>query len=103
MARRGPQPDSRDEDPSDEDLERFGEDAARTVADAVCPDCGARVWSEADVCPKCFAYLGGDAPRARGRGFFRRQWKVLVIVLLIIATLAFAGIELLPGLLGPRR
>jgi hypothetical protein len=89
-ARRDPE-----EGPSDEDLDRFGEDAP--AADARCPDCGAAVWSEADVCPKCYAYLGGDAPRAR-RGFFVRHWRAVVIIALLVATLTLAGIPILQAL-----
>ncbi len=74
-----------DEGPSPDDLDRFGDDAPRTAADAICPDCGAPVWSEADVCPKCFSYLGGEAVRARRRGYFAKHWKLLVVILLLVA------------------
>lgn len=85
-----------DEGPSEEDIERFGDDAP--ALDARCPDCGTRVWSEADVCPKCFAYLGGDAPRAR-RGLFADRWRTVVVVALIVAMLALAGIPVLQAVL----
>jgi hypothetical protein len=85
-----------DEGPSDEDLDRFGEDSP--VADARCPDCGAAVWSEADVCPKCYAFLDGDAPRPT-RGFFARRWRTLVVVLLIVAMLTLAGIPVVQALI----
>jgi hypothetical protein len=87
-----------DEGPSDEDLDRFGEDSP--VADARCPDCGAAVWSEADVCPKCYAFLDGDAPRPT-RGFFARRWRTLVVVLLIFAMLTLAGIPVVQALIRP--
>ncbi|MFZ4466713.1 MAG: hypothetical protein ACOYO7_06605 [Phycisphaerales bacterium] len=87
-----------DEGPSDEDLDRFGEDSP--VADARCPDCGAAVWSEADVCPKCYAFLDGDAPRPT-RGFFARRWRTLVVVLLIVAMLTLAGIPVVQALIRP--
>ena len=85
-----------DEGPSDEDLERFGEDSPR--ADARCPDCGASVWSEADVCPGCHAYLGGDAERVRPP-LFRARWRTLVVAALIAAMLALAGIPVLEAFL----
>lgn len=85
-----------DEGPSDEDLDRFGEDAP--AADARCPDCGAAVWSEADVCPRCYAFIG-DAPASAGRGFFAHRWRTLVVVLLILAMLTLAGIPVLQALL----
>src|SRR5690242_4791978 len=43
----------KDEGPSRQDIERFNRETA------YCPDCGAEVWDQAEVCPKCFAYLGG--------------------------------------------
>jgi hypothetical protein len=87
-----------DEGPSDDDLDRFGEDSP--VADARCPDCGAAVWSEADVCPRCYAFLGGDAHRP-ARGLFARRWRTLVVVAMILAMLALAGIPVVRALVRP--
>ena len=87
-----------DEGPSDDDLDRFGEDSP--VADARCPDCGAAVWSEADVCPRCYAFLGGDAHRP-ARGLFARRWRTLVVVTMILAMLALAGIPVVRALVRP--
>ena len=86
-----------DEGPSEDDIERFGDDSP--VADARCPDCGASVWSEADVCPKCFSYLAGSAPAAPQGGMFAKHWKAIIIWALIIATLTLAGIPVLQALL----
>lgn len=73
-----------DEGPSVEDLERFSHEAAH------CPDCGAEVWDQADVCPKCFAYLGGaTSSRPPMENWLRRRWTLLVIIALIIAMLAW--------------
>ena len=85
-----------DEGPSDEDIERFGDETPK--ADARCPDCGTAVWSEADICPKCFAFLGGEAAPARP-GMFAAHWKAIVVWALIIATLTLAGIPVLQALL----
>ena len=46
----------RDEGPSPEDLRRFGEEAETW---GYCPECGAKVYDDADVCPKCFAWITG--------------------------------------------
>ena len=71
-----------DEDPSPEDIERFSHETAR------CPDCGAEVWDAADVCPKCFAYLGGNTGSRSPYGqWLRGRWLLLIIALLIIAML----------------
>jgi hypothetical protein len=88
-----------DEGPSSEDLDRFGEDSPK--ADARCPDCGAAVWSEADICPKCYAFLGGEAVPVRG-GLFAKHWKAIVVWALIVATLTLAGIPVLQAFLRPR-
>ena len=82
-----------------EDLDRFGEDSPK--ADARCPDCGAAVWSEADICPKCYAFLGGEAVPVR-RGLFAKHWKAIVVWALIVATLTLAGIPVLQAFLRPR-
>ena len=91
-------PTRRDEDegPSDEDIDRFGEESPRL--DARCPDCGTRVWSEADVCPKCYAFLGGEAPTS-GRGLFAQRWRAVLVAALIVAMLTLAGIPVLQALL----
>ena len=88
-----------DEGPSEDDIERFGDDSP--VADARCPDCGASVWSEADVCPKCYSYLAGSALAAPRGGMFAKHWKAIIIWALIIATLTLAGIPVLQALLRP--
>lgn len=69
-----------DEDPTDEDVQRFGAGES-TVR---CPDCGASVWAEADICPKCFTILTGDSPR-RGplAAGFHRRFKVVVVLALV--------------------
>ena len=68
-----------DEGPSSEDLERFGDDTA------LCPDCGAEVWDEADICPKCFAYIGGQASRhAPLQRWVNRKSIILIVILLLI-------------------
>jgi len=48
-----------DEGPSEDDLARFSD------GDAYCPDCGSEVHDTAEVCPRCYAYLGGDVSRFR--------------------------------------
>lgn len=68
-----------DEGPSEEDLRRFGSETAH------CPDCGAEVWDSAEVCPKCFAYLGGNtSSKSAAQSWFDRKIFVLIIILLII-------------------
>jgi len=70
----------RDEDPSEEDIERFSGETA------FCPDCGAEVWDEAEVCPECHAYLGGNSSsKPPVQAWFQRKWIAVVIILLVIA------------------
>lgn len=69
-----------DEDPSPDDLERFSHDTA------FCPDCGAEVWDQAEVCSSCGAYLHGDTMRRPPReGRRRHGWLTLVAVVTAIA------------------
>ena len=74
----------RDEGPSPEDLERFDGETA------YCPECGAQIWDQADVCPKCFSYLAGEtSSRPPLETWFRRLWLLLVVIVLVIAMLAW--------------
>jgi hypothetical protein len=69
-----------DEGPSDDDLARFGSD------DTLCPDCGARVWDQADICPKCFAFVGdGHARRSPIQQYMHQKMMLLIIIILLIA------------------
>jgi hypothetical protein len=73
----------KDEDPSEEDVERFSSETA------FCPDCGAEIWDSAEVCPKCFAYLGGETSSRKpvAREIQRRSVVVLVAVLIALMIL----------------
>ena len=76
-----------DEGPSLDDMNRFGGDTG------YCPECGEEIWDQAEVCPKCRAYLAGglssQPPPARDI-----QNKFVLIVTLIIL-LAFVLIYVL--------
>ena len=73
-----------DEGPSPDDIARFDHESA------FCPDCGAEIWDQADVCPKCFAYLGGDTSRHPPMdAWLRHRWTLLIIFALILAMLAW--------------
>lgn len=68
----------RDEGPSPEDIERFSNDVGH------CPDCGAEIWDQADICPKCYAYLAGHTTsRTPMESLFRRKWVVLIAIAVI--------------------
>ena len=72
-----------DEDPSPEDLERFGHDTAH------CPACGAEIWDQADLCPACGATVGDPvAGRPPLEDWFRRRWMILVAIVALAAFLA---------------
>lgn len=76
-----------DEGPSAEDLRRFGGE------EAYCPDCGATIWDQADVCPKCYAYVAGQTTRHRPpeeplARHFRGRWKAVVVIAVIAGLLA---------------
>jgi len=78
-----------DEGPSPEDLARFSDESGH------CPFCGAEVWDQADVCPKCRNYIGGDTlsthPTER---WFRGKSQVLVILAVLLGLLAYLWIQL---------
>ena len=73
-----------DEDPSDEDIDRFSGE------EAFCPECGAQIWDSVEVCPKCFAYIGGNAiARPPVQQWMNRKMLVVIVVILLIALLAW--------------
>jgi predicted nucleic acid-binding Zn ribbon protein len=79
----------RDEGPSEEDMRRYGHEADPDGASVFCHDCGAPMHHDAEICPKCFCYTGGDAlRRSPQRERARRALTVVVILLLVIALLA---------------
>ena len=73
-----------DEGPSSEDLERFGgEDSA------LCPDCGAEIWDQAEYCSKCSAYVGGNTSRRSPEDrWLQQRWIGALVVLLIAGLLS---------------
>ena len=72
----------RDEDPSPQDIDRFGGETA------YCPDCGAEIWDQAERCPACGNLVGG---RTRSRepveAWLRGRWLALVAILALLAFL----------------
>lgn len=75
----GSEPDPQDFELADE--ERFSGDTA------FCPDCGAKVYDDADVCPACFTWLNGETARHPPDVHRRRQQGRGLVVILIIAGL----------------
>lgn len=74
-----------DEDPSDDDVDRFGGDTGW------CPDCGREVWDEAWQCPHCGAVVEGrilrDPPDAVGSRISAKSVVVLVVLIIVILLL----------------
>lgn len=62
-----------DEDPTPEDIERFGDVTQK------CPHCGTDLYDDAEVCWKCGLAVTETPRRAR------TAWLVAVIVALIVA------------------
>lgn len=69
-----------DEEPSDEDIERLSHDTAH------CPDCGAEIWDQAEICPKCGQYVGGNTlSRPPLAAEWRAKWLILIVLALLVA------------------
>lgn len=67
-----------DETEHDEaDQKRFASDIA------YCPECGAEVLDDADICPKCFTWIDGATHRKPSK--LRRSFRVGVVILLLLA------------------
>ena len=72
-----------DEDPSPEDLQRFGHDTAHW------PRCGAEIWDQAELCPACGTSVSGRAAsRSPMESWLRRRWLILVTIGALAAFLA---------------
>ena len=72
------------EGPSADDLRRF------SGGEAFCPDCGAGIHDQADVCPKCYAYLAGETSRFRPvERDLRARFIALTVVALILVLLGW--------------
>ena len=72
---------SPDDGPDADDLARFGGDTA------FCPDCGAELWDQAEVCPACSSLVGGRMIGRRGRRFRRARTWITVIAIVCLAAL----------------
>jgi uncharacterized membrane protein YvbJ len=78
-----------DEDPSDEDLDRFAGEIG------YCPDCGEEVWDEAYQCPHCESVIEGrigHAPVDRAASLLSAK-TVIVLVALIVLVLVLMQIR----------
>jgi hypothetical protein len=76
-------------DEVDEDADFAGPDDEDTATDVrPCPACGAEVYAESDHCPNC-GELISDVPL---RSQQQPNWRIVLIVLLIIGLLLGAGL-----------
>ena len=71
-----------DEGPSEEDLDRLSDETG------YCPTCGAEIWDEAPVCPKCrAAVVGGTLRRPPMQDWFQRRWFAVIAIIVLLAFL----------------
>ena len=68
-----------DEDPSEEDQLRFGDETG------YCPDCGREIWDEAWQCPHCGEVVENRIRREGGSDPASRQISSRAILLVIAA------------------
>jgi hypothetical protein len=68
----------RDEGPSPDDIDRFGDSSG------YCPDCGAEVWDDVEVCPVCGSPIGGQVLHRHPETDLARKRMIIVTV---VATL----------------
>lgn len=74
--RRRPDPDELDENPSHEDIERFGDPTRR------CPECRKDVYDDVAICYHC-GHAFSDHQLGSGKG--RRNTVVIVVVVVLLA------------------
>lgn len=69
-----------DEGPSDEDIEQLDFDTGR------CPHCGAEIWDQAEICPRCHEYVGGNTTNHLPiQKWFQKRWMLLIVIALLVA------------------
>lgn len=79
--------DEQDDSHDAADRERFSSDTA------YCPECGAKILDDADVCPKCFTWIAGETSSRPPVGKKTTARMHAVVVWLLIALfLAGAGV-----------
>ncbi|MGI9012957.1 MAG: zinc-ribbon domain-containing protein [Phycisphaerales bacterium] len=73
-----------DEEPSSDDLARFGHETA------YCPHCGAEVWDDAHYCSSCEQSftIASSYPPASARA--RKVWRAVFILLALIGLVILA-------------
>lgn len=72
-----------DDDPADDGP---GLDTPPETETGYCPECGAEIWDQADICPKCFSYIGGEVlHRPPMERWWRQKWRIVVIVAVLAA------------------
>lgn len=69
------------DDWDEEDADQVTDDGD-SVDTRTCPACGASVYEDADVCPRCGEYLVRDT--AAGR---RKPWWMVIAALLVMAAI----------------
>lgn len=78
-----------DEGPSSEDLESFDRDTG------YCSECGAEIWDQSDICPKCgFALTRGTLSRPPVEDWWRHR-SIALIGLLTTAAFLWMLLRLL--------
>lgn len=51
-----------------------------------CPECGAEVWDQAEICPRCRAIIGGDIlHRPPVERWWRGRWRAIIVVAILVA------------------
>ena len=71
-----------DEGPSSEDIQSLDKDTG------YCSECGAEIWDQSDICPKCgFALVRGTLSRPPVEDWWRRRWIALMGLLTAAAFL----------------
>ena len=82
------------DDLGDDDADLDAADQRRFASNVgYCPECGAEVVDDADICPKCFTWIDGTTHSRPSK--LKRSLHTIVVVLLIVAAIVgFFGIAL---------
>jgi predicted nucleic acid-binding Zn ribbon protein len=73
------------DDSWDDDEDWCDEDDQPDERVASCPECGATIYADAEMCPKCGHWLSEADRRAIETGIVRSLWFKIAVVVVLIA------------------
>ncbi len=78
-----PDDSEKNEDPTEEDVERFSSPCVGR-----CPECGQQVIEDVDICPRCHAFLWDGVQMKQNSKMHRMRGIFILLTIVLILTLS---------------